>query len=296
MGRFITLPGVNPPASRPKVNIVDPVLNAGSLILVEPAHPFQQWGAGVPASGAVLPNLAEESAAALYGTDEASRKPIFDISVAFSSPRGLLERSGKGGLHAIISPSDIASPSPGAAVAGTSALSAYLLANKSHKLYMSLWERETRLGTDSQMVRQSITFASTGYTANYLMQALLETYAPSTGSSNFLGGEISTPNALGPRFRYMATQAYTGSDFAGTPRTHLAVFGSHASNPFNNAVAQRGKSGSWVFYRLYMEDLTVSGLTPAQAREKDRQAYADAVTDPAGRYYGDTFTSPTTIP
>jgi hypothetical protein len=45
----------------------DPVLAAGSLLLLDYAHPARPLAAGVPANGALLPNLAFSTAAAMIG-------------------------------------------------------------------------------------------------------------------------------------------------------------------------------------------------------------------------------------
>jgi len=60
----------------------------------------------------------------------------------------------------------------------------------------------------------------------------------------------------------------------------------------------RGLQGgyfSWIFYRAYMEDLTVSGRTYAQVDAEDLALFTEQFAV-GGRYHNDTFTNPTTIP
>jgi hypothetical protein len=53
---------------------------------------------------------------------------------------------------------------------------------------------------------------------------------------------------------------------------------------------------SVVFYRTYLEDLTVSGRTYAEVDALDVALYTKHVLTTGGRYYGDTYTDPATIP
>lgn len=60
--------------------------------------------------------------------------------------------------------------------------------------------------------------------------------------------------------------------------------------------ANKDKAASWIFRRLYLEDLTVSGRTYDQVAAIDQALYTKEVLTAGGRYYGDTYTNPTTIP
>lgn len=57
----------------------------------------------------------------------------------------------------------------------------------------------------------------------------------------------------------------------------------------------RGSGQSCVLYRVYMEDLTVSGRTFAAVDALDNDDYTTAFAA-GSRYAGDTWTDPTTIP
>lgn len=69
-----------------------------------------------------------------------------------------------------------------------------------------------------------------------------------------------------------------------------------ASNPFNAIGGIRERLSSSIFYRAYIEDLTVSGRTYAEVDAIDYALYTKEVLTPGGRYYGDTYTDPATIP
>ncbi|MCB4842518.1 hypothetical protein LHV18_18025, partial [Providencia rettgeri] len=49
---------------------------------------------------------------------------------------------------------------------------------------------------------------------------------------------------------------------------------------------------AWIFYRAYIEDLTVSGRTWDEVNAIDKAMYEKEVISVGGRYFGDTFTAP----
>lgn len=63
----------------------------------------------------------------------------------------------------------------------------------------------------------------------------------------------------------------------------------------SKSYSARGASPSAIFYRFYLEDLTLSGRTWAEVDALDARLFASAFA-PGGRYYADTFTDPATIP
>ncbi len=69
------------------------------------------------------------------------------------------------------------------------------------------------------------------------------------------------------------------------------------TNSYLSAGADAAYNGhsSRVYYRFYLEDLTISGRTYAQVEALDKAVF-DAAFAAGGRYNGDTWTSPTTLP
>ena len=63
-----------------------------------------------------------------------------------------------------------------------------------------------------------------------------------------------------------------------------------------NNVAHKNNVSSHIVYRLYLEDLTVSGRSYATVDALSWAEYQKQVLTPGGRYYGDTFTDPATLP
>lgn len=80
----------------------------------------------------------------------------------------------------------------------------------------------------------------------------------------------------------------------GSPSSHMtgqygATFApSSGANPYVNP-------GAFLFYRAYIEDLTVSGRSYAAVDALDYAEYTKQVTTAGGRYYADTYTDPATI-
>ncbi|ADD81002.1 gp004 [Rhodococcus phage ReqiPoco6] len=264
----------------------DPMLNAGSLALIEPMHPISQWGAGVPASGATIPNLATKFAVPLLGSNIDG---TFINGGFTDATSGKIERTAKGGIHGIVSQAKDAGPhtSTSAGVTLPTSLWDYVASNPTHDFYASFWAQTTRGAVSGKFpVMAIISEGST--TANYLFVMQNSTRPSATNDApSFIGargGMVDT----GPIVRNVAVSQVTGAMSTGAA-TKAREFGwgryrNNASGHF-----------SWVFYRFYMEDLTVSGRTYAQADAADL-ALKNAAFGAGGRYANDTFTDPTTIP
>lgn len=66
-----------------------------------------------------------------------------------------------------------------------------------------------------------------------------------------------------------------------------------------NAAVLVGRNTLWssfIFYRLYVEDLTVSGRSYVTIDAIDLALYQAAVLTSTGRYYSDTYSAPSTVP
>lgn len=287
MGRKIVLTGTTlTDTNAPRLTIIDPIESAGSMLLIEPMHPSQQWAAGTPATGAVIPNLLN----GMLGTGDAT----LDIAGSVTNGvRGILERSGKGGLHGIISQAETLPSGSGIKIAPSPALFAYVYANLGHEYYISAWDRLTRVNPDAAAspTRDYSTASTTGTGIAHA--------APATWNipSSILLGSRVLGNALGGRFANVAVGAAVMANSSAMNGTALPVWAGAALTYNQSVLATRnGKWPSFVFYRVYIEDLTVSGRTYAQVDAIDYALYTKEVLTPGGRYYGDTFTDPATLP
>lgn len=275
----------------------DTILTVGSLALHDPSHSANPISA-LPASGGSVPNIAWKEAAAVLGTSSptlASLPAIFAYggNVGPAGTKGILERTPKGGLHGIISQAQSLTGGDGATLTLDTSVRSYLAANPTHAYYLGAWLRVTRLdpapvsGTVSDVVSIGMSTSSSNFIA-----ALMSSGGalPNTGQLGLDG--ITT--ALGVDLAAIGANTPTG-----TPNANGRVtWGAPAGGYNGNSSVYPTRNGHWlsfVLYRMYLEDLTVSGRTYAQVLALDNAAYAAAFAS-GGRYNGDTFTAVTALP
>ncbi|WP_341394079.1 hypothetical protein [Arthrobacter sp. G119Y2] len=301
MATFIRTPGVNPDTSRPSALSIDPVAaQTGALMLVDPTNPiFGKGFTGVPAHGATVPNLAWLSAAAAVGGTQASLAAVVD-TVGMAGAKGALERTAKGGIHAIFSQvnNTAAADRTHYSLIVPEPIRTYLDANPDHNIYLSIWGRNTRRTDAASGQVVSISGIDAGTTAYRAYLNDNGSTAPSTGGS-FLGARGSGATPLGNYIKNVGAAGTTGAFSIGTstPTERARLWGIGNTGFLNTYAggaqpAPQGHSGSHILYRAYLEDLTLSGRTYAQVDALDSAYYTEEVLTPGGRYYGDTFTAP----
>jgi hypothetical protein len=273
----------------------DPMLSNGSLMLYD----MSVLGlAAVPGQLQKLKNQAWAKAQALIpGSIEEELKPIFYSS--FDAPSGLAEISNKKGLHIIASQVG-GNAAKGAVISEPDKIRKYLYENPTHKIYQSIWQRFTRVSTYNDASNCYIGETNSAY------HSILKfnTRAPSAGE-NLIGFFDSTTN---PRtatnvFRAIATNAFTGVPSASAPNgnqrsgVYWGSFSAGASaipsDVFRSLVLNAAPS--FILYRRYIEDLTVSGRTFAEVQAQDKALF-DAAFTVGGAFYGDTFTAASVLP
>lgn len=305
---------------------------AGAMMLIDPTHDLAPWDAGVPADGTYLPNLAESQALAMFGAGSTDVRPKLKYPAAFTGSAGKLERTGKGGLHGIVSQAGAAPAQSGPVLAFSNALVKYVLDNPTHDFYVSLWARLTRrpsLDYDNSAI---FAFNGNGQQTNSYLFHLAPDGAINT---NYLKrptapiGLRETPSGsdLGNKFFSMATDSWktatagmegslpgdgTNNSVTGPQAGAGLPFGPAAWNGIGKTGAttelgvftppgsstpgtNKDKCASHIIYRFYMEDLTVSGRDHATVDALSYAQYTKHVLTPGGRYHGDTFTDPATI-
>lgn len=290
MGRKIVLTGTTlTDTTAPRLVTVDPIESAGSLLLFDYAHPLSTFPATVPATGAAIPNLFGSQLAALGGAGSADG--ILNIGGAIANgTKGKVERSGKGGLHVVVSQANALASGDGVAVQAPAALYAYMVANASHDYYVSAWDRLTRANIVPDM---AMLYGFSSYT----VVGLVNINPEATYQGGALLGAVLPGNTVGPRRASAAVDAYVPDASASVGSSGLPQWGA-PPDTFNDTIlaSRNQKWPSFIAYRLYVEDLTVSGRTYAEVDAIDYALYTQHVLTPGGRYYGDTFTDPTTIP
>lgn len=281
MSTFIKIPGVNPPASRPRVDLVDPMLpDEGALYLYDPTHPAGAWGGGATV-GLSIPNVAAASAAKLTGS-------ALNGTLAKGGTTVTARRSSKGGIH-LTHPEGAARSGEFVAMDVPSALAAYIQANPTHSYYMSQWTRTTRLaswgGTPS--------FTSTIHINSGSFLATI--FHTPEGANTYPQKNLGADKLLGARTTYsppLNTPALSSVGVSGWYGTAPTTSVGMTVRPFmlggTGAVQAVASSPNLAIYRCYLEDLTVSGRTYAQVGAVDSAQFTEACLTADGRYYGDT--------
>jgi hypothetical protein len=284
-----TISGVPVPVASPLLADVA----AGPLIMFEPGNPFQPL-VGVPANGAHLPNLAGELAQATIG---AAPGNLVAASTAHEagSTRALIERSALGGLHMMNSQAHQDATFENFQVALPAAIEAFLAAHTDHDLYVSVWWRETRAcaagyngvnhlagirkGATSWITSSGDRWLSIGSQSNNLHQT------PATGT--LLGRGSDRSGAVGSYLMWIGGGVAASPSTPFDPTGPLVLLGAAVA-------AQVNKLPSQLLYRVYVEDLTVSGRSTADVITIDQADYTAQCKTVGGRYYGDTWTDPAT--
>jgi hypothetical protein len=281
MGRKLVLTGTAlTDTDAPRLIDIDALESSGSLVLVDPTHPAGAWASGVPSNGGTVPNLLASRASALGVS-----VPTVDVVVGagWTGGKGLLERTTKGGLHGVVSRT-LADTTTTAYVSLPASVRTYLLANPTHDIYLSSWVRVTRQQTQNTYV--AVLGNLSGVSTNYLMYARLAANSPATGRVAAL--------TTGPTMMSNHAASWTGTAPGSAANMLARAMFVGASNFTGSSTAARGLAGL-VQYRVYLEDLTVSGRTYAEVDALDDALYTTEVLTVGGRYYGDTFTDPATI-
>lgn len=201
------------------------------------------------------------------------------------------ERTPKGGIHTIVSQTNDTVNANFKGIQAKAALASYITANRGHSFYMSQWRRITR-GATAPSTQSPIRGGIGNGGTNYVIQLL---QAHTTGTMQSAPISIGTftdmppPNVGSTGLVFNADGATGPGNGNSTIVVALNYWGLAGS--YGAAATYGNKSASYVAYRSYIEDLTVSGRTFEQVRALDYALYQAAFAA-GGRYAGDTFTAP----
>lgn len=296
MGLKLTIPGAAFTDTSLPILRNDPILVPGSLLLLDFGRDYT-LAPGTPANGATLGNIAWQEALATIGSGtEATAKATFTHTLTGVSAQGIVERSTKGGVHVITSQT-VMDSNGGAgrhgAITIPNIVRDHIFANiPSRSLYTSVWGRFTRLST--QATDSIAHFASIASPVSNYLGFLYKGAQWFPQSSTGFVGQRSVPasEALGNFYAAGAQNAWNGTK-PGTAASCEGVFWLGARGVYEGF--QRNKANSGVIYRIYMEDLTASGRSFATVDAADKAMY-DIAFGTGGRFNGDTYTNPSTIP
>lgn len=276
----------------PKLIKYDPIENSiGSLFL---------WDAGrqpfsvTPANGTVLPNLLDDF-------DNATGK-AFEVTKGTASVNNdyaKIELTQKKALHFIVSqtyPTDI----PGEAfwgVLGDSALMAHIYDQivNNPNLYISFWIQGTRKGKDrSGKFGPMLSYVRDNNSNSVFYMTSKESKpavsANSTSVSKLQNVAGTVDAFLSPNAHQMNVRGYSFQPVYPDSRFFL---GSGIFGPWSTELALN-ESPSFALYRIYIEDLKLSGRTFAEVKAIDDAEFEKAF-NVGGRFYGDTWSDPATI-
>lgn len=259
---------------------IDPILSSGSLLLLEPANPRMPWAPGIPLNGAEVPNIAYAQSAPLVGGDATLTYENLN-----SSARFLVERSSRGGFHVIPSPT-LATSGQNVLIALGTKLRDYIGNNLNHAYYLSWWGEITKPALTGGGNGYQVLISATGteFAVYTSADTGVSAGAPTAGSGRRLGALFRADTAS-----RLHVVAGTGSAPTGAITNSFMRYG--ATTP-----AQVGKLPSLLTWRVYLEDLTVSGRSYSEVSTLDTLLYTSNVLSAGGRYYGDTYTDPTILP
>lgn len=289
-GFMIKLPEAVTDLTLPKL-YADPIMSDGSLVLLDVGH-SAGLVTGIPANNSKIINVAGDIAKILTGSAVLENMSP-NVLNTLTSPSGTVERTAKKGIHVIYSKvGDANLLGWNIAFNADNDMKAYLLANASHDFFMSQWSRVTRAAGFDQML--SFMGLNKGFNDSILYNIRL--------NNNTLGlelGKRSTGHtALGQTGVMLRNLGFKNYKTAGSYT--LPAVGSTNFFPFSAgrdngyATANQGQYPSQVFYRYYLEDLTVSGRTYAEVDAIDNAMYTAAFAE-GGKFYGDTFSDPATV-
>jgi len=241
-----------------------------------------------------LTNLLREQASALLGVDPDTLDPVQQV-VNMTSTYGKVERTPRGGIHSIQSTAQTTA-NEGYLIPNPNNIVAWMKSNPTHAFYFSVWNKPTRLATASPITdifAGAIESSANSYALS-MGTITPATFGPtSVTSHNDNRGTNNTPQ--------LSAQTVQGLpvDFTGQP-TVLGRYGLFDNGNFltpNRVSGRLGKRGARVFYRAFLEDLTVSGRSEETVYALDLEEYTQQVLTPGGHYYGDTVpTDPATYP
>lgn len=268
----------------PTIDAIMP--RAGALMFLDPTNPAGAWATGAPAQSAMLVNLAAPQLKLLTPAEPGSSlQPVFNYGTMYD---GLRERTGKGGLH-LAGTSNNADPQNWAKLEGGMAMRRYMDANRGHSFYAALWGRTTRRGLVMPNSAYAVSSGTSGNTDTWGFYvrptAGGDTEYP-TGARK-IGNEGVGVSGAAHAIDATYYQDIAISSIASTNGTSPLYL--RAGNP--SATSLGGSPGT-ILYGFYAEDLTVSGRTYAEVNALLKAKYIRDVKTVGGRYYGDTYTTP----
>ncbi|MET3517794.1 hypothetical protein ABIC63_005599 [Pseudacidovorax sp. 1753] len=297
MSKIIRLDGLTlTDTTAPKIIERDKIESDGSLFLFDPT--LAQGAFTALGNGATIPNALSNKAAALLAVPEIDTHG-FVSSVALAN-KFVVERTGRGGVHGIITQSgtQAASGNLNWQILLPAAIRNHIFANRAtRKFFFSVWWKTTRPGLQGSSQAVAWATGQTGATSNYLFHTESGIPRPSAGAASHLGSRAApaTTETVAPvgsnRIANVGVNGQVGTGLAtATDVNPLAFVGT--GGPWGGL--NFDKAPSRILYRAYVEDLTASGRAYADVDAID-YALWQAAFGSGGKFNGDTYTDPASL-
>ena len=296
-GLFITLPieFTGPNVPNLPVVVEEPILVPGSLLLLDPAHPWDPMTS--TDDGAVAPNLAWEFARDMIGSGSAASLGGFiDNEGGGTPPLYTREFTEKGGLHLVAR--NTAFSGAQTAVEAAPDLAAWLNTHyNDHDFFVAMSHRVTRPATSIGGYGRRMYSGAHQTDARTLWAFDRAGDLPPSGVSQRLGYDRQgvAEDTVGVVYRAVGVKGvYSTWQTFNPPFAKIDLAKAGANNLWETATGNTTTHPSHILYSFYIEDLTVSGRdfktvnTLAKARH-------DALFATGGRYAGDAWTDPAVL-
>ncbi|EIU7558043.1 hypothetical protein AAIB98_002578 [Providencia rettgeri] len=298
LGLRIKLPVTFTDSSLPTIS-EDKILTKGSLLLTDAAHRIMPWKSGILTNGELLPNIASDFASELTSGE---LEPQYYIK---GKMPGFIERTSKGGLH--VAPElgkNIRYV--GAAVSVPKAIVDYICNNPTHNFYYSQWGRITRAAGSPaawypyMQIHRSFDNAvfpnggamSIGHTESFTTPLAANRTGYETTNLNNVGARLVSIAGKSSAMHASGVAGMKPEDYVDEQFRAVALMGAYDEQAAYYSYSLKHTLPAWIFYRAYIEDLTVSGRTWDEVNAIDKAMYEKEVISVGGRYFGDTFTAP----
>ena len=263
----------------------DSLMSKWSLFLFDPSHPFgESWTEIV--NGGVIKNIAHKSLSKILGTWDETSLAGTSYLVWVTPSTAIVEKTSKKWINVIISKTNSLT-NLNYKIDIPPALKQYIFNNLNTKsFYFSYWGNVTRI-SDTNTSAFMLMSSTTSSSSNRL--ALMEVW------SNSPAGNLWNRTSWNVVWKFMRSVGKLW--FTWTAATTISWLNAYykiwPGGPYGWFEAW--KSNSMILYRIYIEDLDVSGRTYAEVDAIDKEMY-DAAFWVGGKYENDTYTSVTTLP
>lgn len=267
----------------------DAIMSTGSLVLID--HGSSNLSA-IPAGGGTVPNIAWEPAADILGAGTESTLAGVVTKGFTLATEMIMEVTGKKGMHGIASQVTQTGSSQNYYINAPTLIRDYILANPTHKYFVGWWGFVTRKALIATAPFVDGVNSATPTSNRFFMGNQAVSTKPAGNNARDAVNAAGGIQDIGAFIRNVTHDVFTGTPPASSAnlRYQAANFG-----PRNSDASITNKAPSWIHYRSYVEDLTVSGRTYGEVDAIDLALWTEAF-GVGGRFYNDTYTNPSVLP